>query len=164
MLARRYPHAEAGKAVSPLFAMGGAVGGVVSSLLMSDAPPVAVNAVLWAAIAGMTAFLVFSSEGPRARPEPLWQAAMADGVVAGIIATVSASVLDLFLGSGSGSTSSSSITVSSFGATVGVGVLAGLLAGAVLGLAAFPIAGASRLARSRPEIHRKRPNKRKKRR
>jgi hypothetical protein len=163
MLARRYPHAEAGKAVSPLFAIGGAAGGVVSSRLMSEAPPVALNAVLWAAIAGMTAFLVFSSEGPRPRPEPLWQAAMADGVVAGIIATVSASILDLFLGSGSGSTSSS-VTVSTFGTVVGVGVLVGLVAGAFLGLAVLLISGPSRLARARPEPRRKRQSKRKKRR
>src|SRR5947209_1953821 len=102
MLARRYPYAEAGKAVSPIFAFGGAVGGIVASLLLQGSPPAVLNAILWAALAAAVSFLVFSSEGPRPRPEPIWQAAMADGVVAGIIATVSAAILDLFLGSGSG--------------------------------------------------------------
>jgi hypothetical protein len=164
MLARRYPYADAGKAVSPIFGIGGAAGGVIASLIIPGAPPIVLNAVLWAALAAATSFLVFSSEGPRPRPEPLWQAAMADGVVAGIIATVSTSIIDLFLGSGSGSSSGSSVSVSMFGATVGVGLLAGMVGGGGLGLVSVPVVGDLRLVRKPAELPRKRRGKRKRKR
>jgi hypothetical protein len=164
MLGRRYPYAEAGKAVSPIFAIGGAIGGVVASFVIPGAPPAVLNAVLWAALAAVTSFLVFSSEGPRPRPQPLWQAATADGVVAGIIATDSISIVDLYLGTGSGSNSGSSVSVAAFGATVGIGLLAGMAGGAALGLAAVPIVGSDRLLRVPAENPRKRRSKRKKKR
>jgi hypothetical protein len=146
VFARRYPHFEVGRVVSPLFAVVGAFGGIIAGVWMPGAPPPVINAVLWAVIGAMTSFLVFSSEGPRARPASLVQAAVADGVVTGIIATVSAALLDLLAAAGAGTTAGGVVTAGSFVQTVLIAGAAGLVGGALSGFVAVPVAGRERLA------------------
>jgi hypothetical protein len=147
--------------VAPIFALAGAAGGVVAALLIHGSPPPVINAVLWAIVGAITAFLVYASEGPRARPISVTQAAVADGVVTGIIGTVSAAILDLIVASGAGTSSGTAISAGSFLQTALLSGAGGLVGGAALGLATLPLAGRDRLERPRAETKvRSRPRKR----
>lgn len=164
MRMRRYPHADAGRYVAPLFGGAGVIGGWLASVLMRGAPSPLLNAVLWAAISALTAFLVYASEAPRARPESWVQATAADGVVAGIIATVSSAFIDLILAAGAGTTSGAVVDVRSFIVTLLVSAGVGGVGGALIGLLAALLAGRELLQRDPPEIRTRRRARRRRRR
>jgi hypothetical protein len=145
MFSRQYPYAETGRVAAWPFALGGAIGGYVASVLVGGGPPVPINIVLWAIITRATAYIVFSSEGPRQRPDGMVQAAIADGIVAGVIACVSCAIIDVIVAAGAGTSGSHGVSAGTLAATVGLGALAGVVAGTALGYLVVPLAGEERL-------------------
>jgi hypothetical protein len=145
VFSRRYPHAETGRIVAPVFALAGAVGGIVSALLVKGGPPGLLNVMLWAALGGFTGYIVFSSEGPRQRPGGAFQSAAADGIVAGVITVVSASVIDVIIAAGAGTSTTQGVSTGTFLKTAGLGALIGVVAGTALGFLVVPIVGRERL-------------------
>jgi hypothetical protein len=167
MWSRRYPYADTGRIVAWPFALAGGVGGAIVGIIVSDGPPVPINIVLWAAVAALTAYMVFSSEGPRPRPGGPVQGSVADGVVASVIAAVSCSVIDIVVASGAGSSGSGTLSVGTFVLTVVAAGIGGGGVGALVGLAVVPLAGPERLAARMPAAkssrHRSRNRRRKRR-
>lgn len=138
MLQRRYPHAAAGRLAVGPFGAAGLIAGWVASDLIHDGPTLAVSAIFWSALSAAVAFLVFSSEGPT-RPTSLLQAAIADGVVVGILAGVTGTLFEVLpadAAGGSGSTVTGIGVVGAVAAGAGIGALAGGALGAVVRLLA----------------------------
>jgi len=158
MLNRRYPHREAGRVAAPVFGLAGIIAGVVSASLIGNAPPPVANAALWAAIGGVVAYLVFSSEGPQKRPASVVQAAIADGVVAGVIVATTLILLDLFAGAGAGGTAGVPITFGRVTEGIGSGLLSGAAGGGLLGYLVFLVGGSEKLER-RPAPSRRKSGK-----
>ena len=129
VLRRRYSHQQAARIASPLIGVAGLVGGAVAARAIPGSPSLFFNAVLWGVIGGFAGYIVFASEGPQQRPASIAQAAVADGVVAGIITALSGGLIDVISASGAGSSTHGSLSVG--GAVLAV-VFAGLL-GALVG-------------------------------
>lgn len=157
-----YPYLGAGKLAAPLFALAGAAGGFVAARMIAGAPPAVANAAIWAAIAGLTAFVVFASEGPRERPGGVVQSAIADGVVSGIIAAVSGAVLDLVASTGAGASSGRQVGFLGFVAVAMAAGGGGLLIGGAAGALLVPLGGRELLTRA-PVRRRQKRNRRRRR-
>ncbi|HEX6507093.1 MAG TPA: hypothetical protein VF221_05620 [Chloroflexota bacterium] len=154
MLNRRYVYTQAGRIAAPIFAFGGLIGGAAASLVIAHAPPLAVNAVLWAAIGAVVAFMVFASEGPQQRPGSTAQGAIADGVVTGMIAGAAGAALDTLAANAAG-TSNSHLTLLGFAGAFLAGLLAGGAVGAALGYVAVLVGGTERFDRPGPGSRRR---------
>jgi hypothetical protein len=158
MLQQRYPYRSVGVIAGVVVGVfSAAYGWLLASHVPGNPSPV-VTAVIAAAFGVAAGFIVFSSEAER-RPPSLWQAALADGIISGMIAWASAALLiSLFSGgAGSGSGPSGGSVLRITAASAGLGVIGGGVAGMVTWL----IAGEARL-KSRvppPPSPRKRPNK-----
>lgn len=152
MLAR-YPYLPAGKVAAPIFGAAGFIAGWLLALRAFGGLSPLIAAVLWAAIAAVTGFVVFASQGPQ-RPASVTQAAVADGVVAGIIASISAAIISTLIAKGAG-TGSSALSASDFFAAVAAGLLGGGLAGAALGALVLLTGGQERLTRRLATPHTK---------
>ncbi len=155
MLNRRYPHREAGRVAASVFGVAGIIAGVVSASLIHNAPPLVINAALWAAIGGAVAYLVFSSEGPQKRPASVVQAAIADGVVAGVIVATTLILLDLFAGAGAGGTAGAPVTFGRVAEGFGSGLLSGAVGGGLLGYLVLLVGGREKLERRPARSRRK---------
>jgi len=147
VLNRRYPHRDAGRVSAPVFGVAGIIAGVASASLIRNAPPLVVNAVLWAAIGWGVAYLVFSSEGPQKRPASVVQAAIADGVVAGVIVATTLILLDLFAGAGAGGTTGIPVSFGQVAEGAGSGLLSGAVGGGLLGYLVLLVGGREKLQR-----------------
>lgn len=143
----QYPHRAAGRVAAPLFAAAGLLfGWFLWSRLGGSLPLEAAAAAL---IAAAAAYFAYSSQ-TRNRPPSVWQASVADGVVAGIVAGVMVGVIfSLVLrGAGTGHPAPSLL-----GDTVklgAVGALLGFAGGGLLGWAVYLVGGAERLSREPP--------------
>lgn len=155
-----YPYPAVGKLAAPIFATAGAAGGAVAARMIPGAPPAVANAMIWAAIAGFIAFVVFASEGPRERPGGVVQSATADGVVSGIIAAVSGAVLDLVASTGAGASSGKQVGFLGFVAMAMAAGGGGMLVGGGAGALLVPLGGRERLSREPVRRRQKRSRRR----
>lgn len=128
----RYPYPAAGRRAALPFALLGAAGGVVLSSRISSAPPLLLNAILWAVLFGFASYIVFASQGPN-RPPSILQAAAADGVVAALVALLPTLFVDLLAAGGAG-TSSTGLSTSTIVSTIAVSLPSGAVAGGLTGL------------------------------
>ena len=147
MLNRRYPHRGAAQFASPLIGLSGLVGGAVAARAIPSSPTPVFNAVLWGVIGAVAGYIVFASEGPQQRPASLLQAAVADGVVAGIITALSGALVDVISASGAGSSSHGALSLGGAVLAVAVAVILGGGVGGGAGAVAVAIGGRERFAR-----------------
>lgn len=106
-----------------------------------------ITAPLAGLVSAAAAFSVYSSESDR-RPPILWQAALADGIIAGITSGVTVAVLLVLIADRAGaSTGPSGVSVLQ---GLGGGALVGVVAGALLGPLTLAIGGPARMTRPLP--------------
>jgi hypothetical protein len=147
VLRRRYSHQQAARIASPLIGLSGLVGGAIAARAIPGSPSLFFNAVLWGVIGGFTGYIVFASEGPQQRPASIAQAAVADGVVAGIITALSGGLIDVISASGAGSSTHGSLSVGGAVLAVVFAGLLGALVGGAAGALALGIGGRERFQR-----------------
>jgi hypothetical protein len=147
MLNRRYSHQGAARVASPIIALVGLAGGLLAALAIPVSPPIIVNAVLWGLVGGFTGYIVFASEGPQQRPASVLQAAIADGVVAGIITALSGALIDVISASGAGSSSGGSLSLGGVVLALFFAIFLGALGGAAAGALALTVGGRERFQR-----------------
>jgi hypothetical protein len=140
-------HASAGRVAAPLFAIAGAAGGIAATRAITGSPPLVVNALIWAVIAALVAYMVFASEGPQQRPASIVQAAVADGVVTGMIAGALGAIVDILAANGAGS-SNSKLTLGAFVLAFAGGLALGGVVGAPVGWVALLAGGRERFERA----------------
>ncbi len=155
MVNRRYPHRGAAQFASPLIGISGLAGGVVAAQAIPGSPSPVFNAVLWGVIGAVAGYIVFASEGPQQRPASLMQAAIADGVVAGIITSLSGALVDVISASGAGSSSDGVLSLGGAVLAVALAVMFGAGVGAGAGTLAVALGGRDRFERV-PATRRKR--------
>lgn len=148
MIGRRYVHVPAGRLASVVFAAAGILGGLVAHRIISGGPPIAINAVLWCGAGGVCAYLVFASEGPHQRPVSFRQAAVADGIVAGVIVTLLCVMVDVLVSEGAGASSGSGLAFGVLAESAAGAIVLGALVGAALGGAILLVGGRGRLERA----------------
>lgn len=122
-------------------------GGAVAARAIPGSPSPVFNAVLWGIIGGVAGYIVFASEGPQKRPVSLIQAAVADGVVVGIITALSGALIDVISASGAGSSTHGALSLGGAVLAVIVAVVLGAGVGAAAGALAFAIGGRERFDR-----------------
>ncbi len=149
-------HSAAGRVAAPILGVASVLAGLAASRLIAGSPPIPINVVIWGAMGAASAFLVFASEGPQQRPPSTFQAAMADGVVSGLVTAIGGSVVDLVAASGAGSSSAGSVTFPEVLAAAGLSLLGGAAVGAACGLLALAVGGRDRFVRA-PLARRKKP-------
>jgi hypothetical protein len=142
----RYPHRAAGQVAAPIFAVAGLIAGYLTALWIPSAPVPFLNAVVWAAIEALAAFLAFSSESRAQRPASVAQAAAADGVVAGITGSIVASSFDLFVAVSHAFKTGGNLTGAQTVTELALAFVLGGAVGSVLGLIALRV-GKERLVR-----------------
>ena len=147
MLNRRYPYRDAARIAAPIVAIVGLVGGVVAARAVPASPPSIVNAIIWGVAGVGTGYLVFASEGPQQRPSSVFQAAVADGVVAGIITAMTGGLIDVVGASGAGSSSQGALSLAGSVVALAVMIVYGGLAGGGAGAAALALGGRARFER-----------------
>lgn len=154
MLTRRYPHRAAARIAAPLVGISSVAGGMLAARTIPGSPSLVFNAVLWGVIGGVAGYIVFASEGPQQRPASLVQAAVADGVVAGIITALSGALIDVISASGAGSSSHGSLSLGGAALAVVIAVGLGAVVGGCMGALAITVGGRERFQRF-PAIRRK---------
>src|SRR5947209_5316944 len=147
MLIRRYSHQAAARVASPTVAVVGVAGGFVAALAIPGSPPPIFNALLWGLIGAATGFLVFASEGPQQRPASVFQASIADGVVAGILTALSGGLVDVISASGAGSSSGGALSLGGAVLALALAIVFGAFAGAGAGVVALAVGGHERFTR-----------------
>jgi hypothetical protein len=147
VLSRRYSHQRAARIASPLIALSSAAGGAIAARAIPGSPALIVNVVLWGVIGGFAGYIVFASEGPQPRPSSITQAAVADGVVAGIITALSGGLIDVISASGAGSSIHGSLTLGGAVLAVVFAGIFGALVGGAAGAVALAIGGQERFER-----------------
>jgi hypothetical protein len=157
VLNRRYSHQRAARIAAPFIVVVGVIGGLLAARTIPGSPPILVNVVIWGLIGAFTGYLVFASEGPQQRPTSVVQAAMADGVVAGILTALSGTLVDVISASGAGSSSSGSLSLGGAILTLVLAIVLGALVGAAAGELALAVGGRERFERlpaGRPKSNR----------
>ncbi len=149
---RRYPHREAGIAAALIFGPAGLLLGAAAASVAPELPAW-VLAPIVAVVGSVVAFFSFASVSDR-RPPIAWQAAAADGTVAGITGGIVVAFVVALMQSGAGTSSGPS--VSGVAADVGVAVLVGAVGGSILGMLTFLLAGPGRMNRLPPRAPRRR--------
>jgi hypothetical protein len=125
----------------------GLVGGLLAARTIPGSPPILVNVVVWGLIGALTGYIVFASEGPQQRPASVVQAAIADGVVAGILTALSGALIDVISASGAGSSSGGSLSLGGAVLTLLLAIMLGALGGAAAGGLAVAVGGRERFQR-----------------
>src|SRR5438105_2306510 len=124
MIRRRYPHLAAGRLAALPFAVAGFAGGWVAGALIPRFPSAPFGAAALAVIGGLTAYLMYASEGPP-RPASVRQASAADGIVTGILTGALGMVLLVLVAGTAGGTSGNGLgpvgVVETVAAGIGVG-------------------------------------------
>jgi hypothetical protein len=159
VLSRRYSHQRAARIASPLIALSGAAGGAIAARAIPGSPALIFNAVLWGVIGGFAGYIVFASEGPQQRPASIAQAAVADGVVAGIITALSGGLIDVISASGAGSSTHGSLSLGGAVLAVVFAGMLGALVGGSAGAVALGIGGRERFERISTTRRKKAPPK-----
>jgi hypothetical protein len=154
MLNRRYSHQRAARIASPILVLFGLAGGAVAARVIPGSPTPVFNAVLWGVVGGIAGYIVFASEGPQQRPASIVQAAVADGVVAGIIIALSGALVDVISASGAGSSTPGTLSLGGAVLAVVLAAILGALVGACAGALALAVGGRERFERLRV-THRK---------
>lgn len=147
MLSRRYTHVGAARVASPIIALAGVAGGILAARIIPGSPPIVANAVLWGLAGGFTGYIVFASEGPQQRPSSILQAAIADGVVAGILTALSGALIDVISASGAGSSSGGTLSLGGVVLALVLAIILGALGGAAAGALALRVGGRERFQR-----------------
>lgn len=152
----RYPYVSAGQVAAPIFGAASLVLAWVLWTFLGGLLPL--ELVLAAAIASVTGFHVFASQS-RERPPSLWQASVADGLIAGIISGVLIGLIISLIAHRAGGSHSSSVVRDTLAATVLSAVGAGA-GGALCGYIVLLAGGEQRLSRISPSRSRTAPRHR----